>query len=129
MDLWSKGLGRLVLTMRLNERDDEMVIEDQDLVMRGTMGKPTFWDWSVTIGEIDVVDFLIFLRQPEPIRYMVASDNRWSMLRVALRGGVIFAARTIGLFLGLVPTADTTLQSPEINDSEPAAAAAGKEKQ
>lgn len=126
MDLWSKGLGKLVLTMRLNERDDEMAIENKNLVMRGTMGKPTFWDWSVNIEEEDVVDFLIFLRQPAPIQYMVSSEDRWAMLRTALQGAIIFAIRTLGLFLTGPSSADTP-QAPEINDSEPTAAGAAKE--
>jgi hypothetical protein len=127
MDLWSKGLGRLVLTMRLNERDDEMAIEERDLVMRGTMGKPTYWDWAVNIGEVDVVDFLVFLRQPEPIRYMVASDRRWKMLRSALWGAVIFAVRTLGLFFKGGSAAPTP--APEINPGGSATTDTAKERQ
>jgi len=98
MDLWSKGLGRLVLTMRLSERAG-MRSEDGEMVMHGTMGKPTYWDWSVRIDETDVVDFLIFLKQPAPIRFMVQSEQRWLMLRAALGGAVLFALHTMRLLM------------------------------
>jgi len=94
MDLWSKGLGRLVLTIRLEERQ-EMRSEDAKLVMNGTMGKPTFWDWSVDLDETDVVDFLVFLKRPAPIRFMVENERRWAMLRAALQGAVVFGWRSV----------------------------------
>ena len=103
MDLWSKGLGRLVLTIRLEERK-EMRTDDAKLVMNGRMGKPTFWDWSVDLDDHDVVDFLVFLKRPAPIRFMVASEQRWKMLRVALQGAVIFALRTVRYMVLGVPS-------------------------
>jgi hypothetical protein len=98
MDLWSKGLGRLVLTIRLEERK-EVRTDDAKLVMDGTMGKPTYWDWSVDLDETDVVDFLVFLKRPAPVRFMVESDRRWAMLWSALQGAVIFALRTVRYLL------------------------------
>jgi len=98
VDLWSKGLGRLVLRMRLSERS-EMDAEAGDLVMKGTMGKPTFWDWSVNLTEQDVVDFIVLLKRPEVVRYLVESPSRWGMLRSAARGAIVFAWHTLRLFL------------------------------
>ena len=94
MDLWSKGLGRLVLQLRLSERSS-MTDEETSLVMRGTMGKPTFWDWSVHLDADDVVDFLVFLKRPEVIRLMIESDERWAMLRSALLGAILFGSRAL----------------------------------
>jgi hypothetical protein len=98
MDLWSKGLGRLVLRMRLSERS-KMDVEDGHLVMYGTMGKPTFWDWSVNLDERDVVDFLVLLKRPDVVRYLVEDASRWALLRSAAKGALVFAWRTARLFL------------------------------
>ena len=98
MDLWSKGLGRLVLNIRLEERK-EMRDDEAKLVMNGTMGKPTYWDWSVDLDETDVVDFLVFLKRPAPVRFMVQNERRFSMLWAALQGAAIFALRTVRLLL------------------------------
>ncbi len=104
MDLWSKGLGRLVLTIRLEERSGmDVDAETQELVMSGTMGKPTYWDWSVNLDEEDVVDFLTFLKRPAPIRYMVQSPQRWEMLAAALGGVVLFTLRTLRYMILGVP--------------------------
>jgi hypothetical protein len=106
MDIWSKGLGRLVLQMRLSERSD-MKVEGADLVMRGTMGKPTFWDWSVNLGEEDVVDFLVLLKRPEMVRYLVEDPARWTLLRAAAKGALFFAWQTARLALFGAPASAT----------------------
>ncbi len=98
MDLWSKGLGRLVLALRLSERAD-MDVEEGELVMRGTMGEPTYWDWAVNLDEADVVEFILFLRRRESIRFMVSDRLGRRMLVRAVRGAVIFGLRTAGLIL------------------------------
>jgi len=98
MDLWSKGLGRLVLTLRLSERTG-LDVEQHDLVMKGTMGKPTYWDWAVNLDDDDVVDFLLFLQRPAPVRYIVESEQRWAMLRIALEGAILFGVRSIRLLI------------------------------
>jgi hypothetical protein len=98
MDLWSKGLGRLVLRMRLSERS-EMDAEGADLVLKGTMGKPTFWDWSVNLSDRDVVDFLVLLKRPDVVRYLVEDPGRWTLVRTAARGAWVFARETVRLFL------------------------------
>jgi hypothetical protein len=123
MDLWSKGLGRLVLGIRLNERSD-MGVEGDDLVMKGTMGKPTFWDWSVNLDDADVVDFLVFLQRPAPIRFMVRSDQRWQMLRSALSGAILFAAHTLRLMIfgaprHQLPSASAADTVPETVTAQP----------
>jgi hypothetical protein len=105
MDLWSKGLGKLVLGLRLSERS-QMIEEDGAIAIRGNMGKPVFWDYAVYLKEEDVVDFLGFLRQPPAIRYMIASDQRWKILRTALEGAVLFAWRIICLLLGVAKPID-----------------------
>ena len=76
-----------------------MRADDAKLVMNGRMGKPTFWDWSVDLDDHDVVDFLLFLKRPAPIRFIVRSDHRWQMLRSALSGAILFAAHTLRLMI------------------------------
>jgi hypothetical protein len=112
MDLWSKGLGRLVLTIRLSERRG-MGLDEEDLVMKGTMGKPTYWDWAVNLKDEDVVDFLRFLKRPAPIRFIVESADRWTMLRTALEGALLFALRSIRYMIFGVPASATAAPGAE----------------
>jgi hypothetical protein len=87
-----------VLELRLSERD-AMVVQDARLVMKGTMGKPTFWDWSVELDEQDVVDFVVLLSRPEVVRFLVDDPRRWQLLRTAARGAVLFAWHSARLAL------------------------------
>lgn len=99
MILWSKGLGKLVLSMRLSERSGMGVREGQ-LVIDGTMGAPTFWDYAVNLSERDVVDFIQLLNQPMPVRLLVKTPKRMSILRAALIGIGCFVRRTLFRFMG-----------------------------
>jgi hypothetical protein len=99
MILWSKGLGRLVLSMRLSERSG-MGVRDEKLVIDGTMGSPTFWDYAVNLAEGDVVDFIGLLNQPMPVRLLVTTPKRMSILRASLVGIGCFVVRTLYRFLG-----------------------------
>ncbi|MBW2275134.1 MAG: hypothetical protein JRG96_17845 [Deltaproteobacteria bacterium] len=100
MILWSKGLGKLVLNMRLSERSST---EDQGekLVIDGTMGPPTHWDYAVKMNEEDVLDFVELLKQPAPVRFLVEGERRGALIRTALVSGVVFAWNTIRCFLGM----------------------------
>jgi hypothetical protein len=97
--LWSKGLGKLVLNLRLAERSGASDRREK-FVIDGTMGPPTFWDYAVTLNEKDVVDFIALLRQPVPTRFLVATPKRWAILRAALAGVTFFLGRTLYRFFG-----------------------------
>jgi len=99
MILWSKGLGRLVLNMRLAERSS-MKAGKPTVVIDGTMGAPTFWDYSVHLDERDVVEFLELLKQPPPVRFLINSEARWRILGASLVGIGHFLFHTIHRFLG-----------------------------
>jgi hypothetical protein len=102
MILWSKGLGKLVLNMRLSERSST---EDQGekLVIGGTMGPPTHWDYAVNMNEEDVLDFVDLLKQPAPVRFVVEGERRGALIWTALTSGIVFAWNTSRCFLGLEP--------------------------
>jgi len=99
MVLWSKGLGKLVLKLRLSERSG-MSTREGDLAIDGTMGPPTFWDYAVTLHEKDVVDFLALLQKPAPVRFLVATPKRWAILKAALAGALSFLWRTLYRLFG-----------------------------
>jgi hypothetical protein len=99
MILWSKGLGKLVLNLRLSERSGTSD-RSETFVIDGTMGPPTFWDYAVTLNENDVVDFISLLRQPAPTRFLVATPKRWAILKTALAGLMFFLWRTLYRFFG-----------------------------
>ena len=102
MDLWSKGLGKRVLRLRLGERD-EMVEEDGQLVIRGVMGPPVYWQYAVTLSERDVVDFLEFLKQPAPVRFLVSAEKRRKILTTMVTSAAVFAWRTLARFVVRAP--------------------------
>lgn len=115
MDLWSKGLGRRVLNMRLDERT-EMVPEDGELVIRGTMGAPTYWDYTVQLDEDDVSEFLEFLSRPASVKYILNAKSRWAILGAALSGAVLFAMRAL-VALVIPPPAPADI-SPHASKAE-----------
>ena len=51
MELWSKGLGNRVLSLRLGERQ-ALVKKNRDLVIEGVMHAPVYWDYTVSLGEV-----------------------------------------------------------------------------
>ena len=112
MDLWSKGLGRLVLQIRLSERS-EMVAEKERLAMRGTMGAPTFWDYAVNLQEDDVLEFVQLLKQPAPVRFLTNGSRRKAILRTALSGAMLFAWYSLRRFLGGGPALSTETQEKD----------------
>jgi hypothetical protein len=99
MILWSKGLGKLVLSMRLSERSG-MGTRGERVVIDGTMGSPTFWDYAVNLDEADVVDFIDLLKQPMPVRFLVTTPKRGSILSASVVGIGCFVRRTLFRFLG-----------------------------
>ena len=102
MILWSKGLGKLVLKMSLSERSSTQD-QGEKLVIDGTMGPPTHWDYAVMMNEEDVLDFVELLKQPAPIRFLVEGERPGTLVRTALLSGVKFAWNTSRCFLGRGP--------------------------
>lgn len=102
MILWSKGLGRLVLRMRLAERSST-TDRDGSLVIDGTMGPPTHWDYAVNIGEEDILDFVELLKQPASVSFVTAGGVPGRLVRTALISGIIFLWNTVRCFLGRAP--------------------------
>ncbi len=98
MNLWSKGLGRLVLDLRLSERA-EMVAEDDRVEVRGTMGEPVYWNYAVRMQREDVLDLLVLLKQPAAVSFMVGTEGRGALLRSALGGAIHFAWGIAGRML------------------------------
>jgi len=96
MDLWSKGLGRRVLSMTLGERD---LLADSGgyLVIEGVMHAPTYWDFQVTLEEDDVVEFLELLKHPDALRFLVTDPARGRIFGTAATSAVIFLWRTLRL--------------------------------
>ncbi len=102
MVLWSKGLGKLVLRMRLAERS---ATSDRDgkLVIDGTMGPPTHWDYAVNLNEADVLDFVVLLNQPTSVRFVTEAEAPGRLVRIALVSGIVFVWNTVRCFLGMAP--------------------------
>jgi hypothetical protein len=98
MDLWSKGLGRRVLSLSLAERQ-ALETRDTEFVMSGVMHAPTFWDYEVTLDRQDVVEFLELLQRPDVVRFVAVDEQRTAILRTAVTSAAVFAVRTLGLLV------------------------------
>ncbi|MEZ5171273.1 MAG: hypothetical protein R3A49_11070 [Acidimicrobiia bacterium] len=98
MDLWSKGLGKRVLSLALAERESS-AIRDDALVIEGVMHAPTFWDYEVTLDRRDITEFLGLLQRPETVRFVIEDEHRRQILGTALVSALIFAGRTLGLLM------------------------------
>jgi hypothetical protein len=112
MELWSKGLGNRVLSLRLGERQ-ALVEKNRDLVVEGVMHAPVYWDYTVSLGEVDVVDFLELLKKPESVKFLVRSRSRGTILRTALSSSLVFLARMVRLLLGVSGPADRAPQATD----------------
>ncbi len=120
MILWSKGLGKLVLRMKLAERSSARR-RDGKFSIDGTMGPPTHWDYAVTLDEDDVLDFVELLKQPAPVDFLVEGKAPGAVVRTALTSGLLFAWNTTCCFLGMAPRDSGHPQAPAV---EPRAASA-----
>ncbi len=96
MDLWSKGLGRRVLSLTLGEHES-LAEGDGNLVIEGVMHAPTFWEYTVTLTEEDMTEFLGLLQQPDSLRFVADDKDRTKILGAALSGVAVFLARTLCL--------------------------------
>ncbi|MCZ7530156.1 MAG: hypothetical protein M5U31_07290 [Acidimicrobiia bacterium] len=114
MDLWSKGLGKRVLSLALAERES-LATRDDDLVIEGVMHAPTFWDYEVTLDRRDITEFLDLLQRPETVRFVIEDEHRTKILSTALSSALIFAGRTLRLLVTgspppEVPETDTPMK-------------------
>lgn len=98
MDLWSKGLGRRVLSLSLSERES-LTTDSQEFFISGVMHAPTYWDYRVTLDREDVTDFLALLQRPDTVRFVAVDPERGRILRTALSSATVFAVRTLGLLV------------------------------
>ena len=83
MEVWSRGLGNTALNLELGK--GEVEIRESAVVIKGVIGKPVFWDYSITMEKEDIFGFLDVLTRPSFIRFLMGSRNRWKMLFATLR--------------------------------------------
>ncbi|MDD5222947.1 MAG: hypothetical protein PHE84_03080 [bacterium] len=79
MDLWSKGLGKRVLSLNLQEYEGVEKC-DEGIIIKGVMGAPVFWEYKVTMTEADFVDFFSLLTKGNgAVDFIIHSPNRWKI--------------------------------------------------
>lgn len=101
MEVWSKGLGTRKLNLRLGEAN----VEDcgDQMVIKGKMGPPVWWDFSITMTEEDVIDILHVAAQGGTISFLLGAQKRRSLyftavkqvVKIVLRFGVGFVRRLV----------------------------------
>lgn len=93
MELWSKGLGRRVLSMALGERTNT-TRTPTSVAVEGVMHAPTYWEYAVVLDGQDVVEFLAVLSHPDAVRFLAGQGRATSFLRTATGNAALFLVNT-----------------------------------
>jgi hypothetical protein len=99
MKLWSKGLGTKSVTMSL--KDALVENAGSELLVKGKMGAPVFWDYTITMTEQDLVDILHIASRTDTVSYMLGCKSRRRVYSSAVKHASKVALKTVGgLFKG-----------------------------
>lgn len=71
MKLWSKGLGKMTLTMDFNNYYAES--EDGILYIKGKITDPVYWNFVITITKEDIPGLANIVFKPLFLKYLVAN--------------------------------------------------------
>lgn len=84
MWLWSKGLGRLILPMEIDQATVRHVPDDGTLVVEGLIIAPKVrWDYSLTMTQQDLLDSIRLMTNTRVASYM-ARETGLGFLRFLL---------------------------------------------
>ena len=97
MEIWSRGLG----TRKLNLRLGEAKVEDcgDTMVIRGKMGPPVWWDFSITMTEEDVDDILHVAAQQGTISFVLGAKNRRHLYFTVVKQAVQIVLKFVAGFV------------------------------
>lgn len=128
MDLWSKGLGKRVLSLSLGERTGTGQ-RGARLEIEGIMHAPVYWGYEVRLDESDIVGLLDMLRKPEAVRFLATSRQRRRIFGAAAGSTVVFLGRSLRRLLGggPAPVIPPTLATPLLVGAGATTALAGHE--
>ena len=97
MEFWSTGTGQNVLSLPLGE--GEAVLEDGLLVVKGKMGPPVFWEYTMSLNEEDFVSFFGLAKDPATALFLINSKNRLRVFYRITLASMKFVAMTVAGFL------------------------------
>lgn len=88
MWLWSKGLGRLILPMNIEEA--ELCAGGENLVVEGVIIAPkVHWDYDLTLSQQDLVDLMSLMRHRQVLQYL-ARESGFRFLAILLAMAIKF---------------------------------------
>lgn len=108
MELWSKGLGRRVLSMSLGERTG-VARTPAEVSVDGIMHAPTYWEYSVLLDGDDIVDFLGVLEEPDALRFVARDKSFGRLLTTAGVNAARFLGNTALVAMGRAPADDEVI--------------------
>jgi len=73
MKLWSKGLGKRTLILHLGEAEVEN--DGHELLIKGVIKEPVWWEYTIRMTEDDVLDFFQVAVNPTAVGYLVNSKK------------------------------------------------------
>jgi hypothetical protein len=74
MRLWSKGLGRMTLTMDFNNYYAE--VNDGTLYIKGKITDPVYWNFVITIHKEDIPGLANILFKRQFLKYLIVNIAR-----------------------------------------------------
>lgn len=75
MKIWSKGLGRMTLSMDFNNYYAE--IEDGVLYIKGKITDPVYWNFVITITRDDIPGLANIMFKRQFLKYLAANSFRF----------------------------------------------------
>lgn len=78
MRVWSQGLGKRTLDLDLGE--GEISREGDDLLIRGLMGEPVWWEYTVRLTEEDIVRVFRLAICRTAVDFVVGRKDRWKLV-------------------------------------------------
>jgi hypothetical protein len=89
MNVWSKGLGRKTIDLRLSA--GEALNGGDQLYVKGQMEAPVSWEYVMSLRADDLAEFFELLRDPALIDFVYGSPECWRLIRGMVIGGLQLA--------------------------------------
>ncbi len=118
MKLWSKGLGTKTVTMSLKEARVENT--GTEMLVKGKMGAPVYWDYTITMSEQDLIDILDIAARKDTVGFMLDCKSRRKVYSSAVTKATRIAFGTVtGFFARMGRRRKAPVVAPKAEETPP----------
>ena len=97
-----------------------MTEEGEYLVIKGKMGAPVFWDYTINLDADDFISFFTLAKDPNMVDFLVYSKNWWNLFfSVAISSFKFTLMSMIGILRNLLPGKRKKGQEVSADHSKP----------